>query len=81
MNTIDARPRGPNQPMKSTVSRRRPEPINDRATGSIRITVRLSRAYTTALGVSDVNATPASATPKMKKAIWVRSSPSRSRNS
>ena len=44
-NTIDARPRGPNQPRKPTVGGRAPEPSIAIATGSIRTSVRLSTAY------------------------------------
>ena len=42
--TIDASPRGPNQPMKPTVGRRMPLPASAAATGAIRISVRLSSA-------------------------------------
>ena len=43
-NTIEARPRGPNQPRNATVGRRAPVPSSASATGSIRTTVRLSTA-------------------------------------
>ena len=44
-NTIDASPRGPNQPMKPIVGARAPDPTMAMATGSIRTSVRLSTAY------------------------------------
>jgi hypothetical protein len=43
-NTIEARPRGPNQPRKPTVGIRAPVPIIAIATGSMRTSVRLSTA-------------------------------------
>jgi len=43
-NTTEARPRGPNQPMKATVGRRTPMPAVAIATGSMRTSVRLSAA-------------------------------------
>ena len=43
-NTIEARPRGPNQPMNATVGAANREPIRDTATGTIRMTVRLRTA-------------------------------------
>ena len=43
-NTIDASPRGPNQPRNAIVGARAAEPHIDTATGSIRTTVRLSTA-------------------------------------
>ena len=45
--TIEASPRGPNQPTKSTVALSIPEPMSAIATGSMRTTVKLSTAYTT----------------------------------
>ncbi len=44
---MDARPRGPNQPINSTVARLSRVPISARATGSMRTTVRLRMAYNT----------------------------------
>ena len=44
VNTTDARPLGPNQPMNSTLDGRSPVPISDTATGTIRTTVRLKTA-------------------------------------
>ena len=41
MNTIDANPRGPNQPMKATVAGWNLEPMSASATGTMRTTVRL----------------------------------------
>ena len=43
-NTIEARPRGPNQPVKATVGVRAPVPSNASHTGAMRMTVRLSTA-------------------------------------
>jgi hypothetical protein len=40
VNTTDARPLGPNQPMKKMLAGRRPVPMVDIATGNIRTTVR-----------------------------------------
>src|SRR5215203_1631838 len=42
-STMEARPRGPNQPAKRTETPRRCVPIRESAKGSIRIRVRLSR--------------------------------------
>ena len=42
--TIEANPRGPNQPMKNTVAQSIRAPSSEIATGSMRITVRLSPA-------------------------------------
>src|SRR4029077_18645638 len=44
-NTIDASPRGPNQPRNSTVGVAAWEPSMESATGTIRTSVRLSTAY------------------------------------
>ena len=44
-NTIEASPRGPNQPRNATVGRRAPVPSGASATGSIRTTVRLRTSY------------------------------------
>ena len=44
VNTTDASPRGPNQPMNPTVSGRSPSRTSDSATGTIRTTVRLITA-------------------------------------
>ena len=41
-STIEASPRGPNQPTKATVAGARPVPSSARATGAIRTTVRAS---------------------------------------
>ena len=41
---IEASPRGPNQPMKNTVGQSSRAPSSESATGSMRITVRLSKA-------------------------------------
>ena len=41
---MEARPRGPNHPRYSTDGRPSPEPIMARATGTIRMSVRLSAA-------------------------------------
>ena len=46
-NTTEARPRGPNQPMKATVGARAPLPSRAIATGTMRTSVRLSAAYST----------------------------------
>ena len=46
-NTTEASPRGPNQPMNTTLGRSSPERTRLSATGSMRMTVRLARAYTT----------------------------------
>ena len=43
-STIDAKPRGPNQPINNTESLPNLVPINDMATGNIRITVKLKTA-------------------------------------
>ena len=43
-NTIEARPRGPNQPAKATVGVRAPVPVNDSHTGAMRRIVRLMTA-------------------------------------
>ena len=43
-STIEARPRGPNQPMKRTVARLSRVRTSASATGAMRITVRLSTA-------------------------------------
>ena len=50
-NTIDARPRGPNQPMKATEALSSWVPMSEMATGSMRISVRLSSAYKKADGL------------------------------
>ena len=42
VNTTEARPRGPNQPMKPTVSARSRVPNSEIATGTIRTRVRLT---------------------------------------
>jgi hypothetical protein len=66
VNTTDARPRGPNQPMNAMVSRRRPTPWSEMATGSIRTTVRLSRAYAIAVpSIPSVTTGPTKSTPNM----------------
>ena len=44
-NTIDASPRGPNQPTKATVGRPSRLPTSAIVTGTMRMTVRLRMAY------------------------------------
>ena len=45
VNTTDAKPLGPNQPMKATDDGRSPVPTKATATGTMRTKVRLSTAY------------------------------------
>ena len=66
-NTIEASPRGPNQPRKPTVRRLAPLPIMAIATGSIRTTVRLSTAYAAALQVRCSRPGPSRIAPKIEE--------------
>ena len=66
-NTIDARPRGPNQPRKPTVGGRARDPNIAIATGSIRTTVRLRTAYSASSQLSSPSAGPSRIAPKSTK--------------
>ena len=77
-NTIDARPRGPNHPRKPTVGVRAPLPIIATATGSMRISVRLSTAYSTICQVTCLSTGPRSTAPKIRNVTPPRSAPSSS---
>src|ERR1700760_4558477 len=66
-NTIDARPRGPNQPRNPTVWRWAPLPTSAMATGSMRTTVRLSTAYSATRQVTCSSAGPRRTAPNARK--------------
>ena len=74
MNTMVARPRGPNQPAKAIVCAAAPEPISDNATGTILTTVRLRTAYTTVDRSRSVMLRPTTTAPKTKN-VTVQSNP------
>ena len=78
--TIEARPRGPNQPMKITLAALRRVPMSAIATGSIRTTVRLRTAYSqsTALTCDQLRTTTR---PKRKNTERLSSCPHSSANS
>lgn len=76
---IDARPRGPNQPMNKTELARRPMPAVASATGSILTSVRLSAAYSAMRQFASWR-NSSDATPKMKKMAKLSSWPSSSVN-
>ena len=73
--TIEAKPRGPNQPRNPIVTGRAPEPSIATATGSIRTSVRLSTAYSASSHVSSVSAGPSRIAPKSTNVIAVQEVP------
>ena len=80
--TIDASPRGPNQPMKRTVDRWSRRPSNVTATGTIRKTVKLRAAYAIAAGSHSVVRTlPARVSPNAAQTPIASSDPCVSVNS
>jgi len=74
-NTIEASPRGPNQPRNPTVTQRIPMPSMARPTGSIRTTVRLATAYSATRQSSSPRAGPSSTAPNSGKVMALSSSP------
>src|ERR1019366_3463895 len=61
--TTDARPRGPDQPTNAVAARPNRAPASAAATGAIRITVRLSTAYTTVCQITLSSAGTTAITP------------------
>jgi hypothetical protein len=74
--TIDARPRGPNQPRKATVCRRACVPVIATATGSMRTIVRLRRAYPATAQVTFPSLGSSRAPPKTMKVAAASRAPS-----
>ena len=66
-NTIEARPRGPNQARKATVGSRARRPASASATGSMRTTVTASTPKRTGSQLSSFAVIGRIAAPKMKK--------------
>ena len=79
MNTIEASPRGPNQPTNATVCTLACVPSSATATGSMRTTVRLSTPYSAVRQVRSTSTVPAIAAPKTRKVTLLASSPNWSR--
>src|SRR5689334_12711949 len=79
-NTIDASPRGPNQPRNATVRQLADVPSIAIATGSIRTMVRLSTAYSTISQVTCSSAGPRRTAPNTRNVTPPNSAPTSSLN-
>src|SRR5215211_8388698 len=78
-STIEASPRGPNQPTNSMETPRSREPTREAATGSMRINVKLRRAYRATSQLKG-SISPNTSTPKTKNTLRLSSCPSASVN-
>src|SRR6266498_1841031 len=78
--TTDARPRGPNQPTSATVGQPSRAPARAAATGTIRITVRLSTAYTMICHVRPLNADATATAPNASQTSSDARAPASSTN-